>query len=695
MKPSSLLSALKSIDLSGLRDQTPARFAASALVVLLATSALPGPNAHAQDNWPFNAFEDNEPSRKPPPARVPPPPQEPEIQRDPSSRSEQQDAAPQGWSSRNGTRSAAPRVFQPNGPTFGPVPPSRPIERVELAPVPMTEIEARNPPASLGNGNSEEPALSSPAQLPRLTHARDPSTLPDLWRGMPLKNIERNIARITLPTRSKAVASLWQRLMATDAQNPDGSPDSAALLALRLEALIRSGLTTEAIALASRRNHPGQTIGNLGAIILARAYLAQGDADGTCQTVKSASANPTKLPGPLARDAILLKGFCALHADKKAVASLTVALAREAGLPESKGLIALEAASQDLPPKAPALTDADTESEISLIDFALWQRAGGDPAIIHVSEKTTADMLLGLINQVGAPTTVRLAAAEQAAIRNIISPAKLAKVYRTAAISGITTQTGDDTAAVNPNTPQGRATAFTNAVTERTPFAKVRAIRTFLDAARRAGFYTHALEMVGKSARQVDPAAELTWFSETAIEVALANGDSNRARTWVSFAKRTDPDATGNLDHWAALADINDEPNSARRADSLKSVEALALTGRFNSDALHRLATVLDALDYHVPIPLWEAASRTPQPGKGHLPETGVLSKLQTASREKNYAEMVFLTMRALGPKGAEDANLLALGDTIRALKRSGHAVEARQLGFEALFYVWPRRNSG
>jgi len=47
--------------------------------------------------------------------------------------------------------------------------------------------------------------------------------------------------------------------------------------------------------------------------------------------------------------------------------------------------------------------------------------------------------------------------------------------------------------------------------------------------------------------------------------------------------------------------------------------------------------------------------------------------------------------MRALGPNGAEGANILALGDAVRALKRAGLEPDARRLAFEALFAVWPR----
>ena len=42
-------------------------------------------------------------------------------------------------------------------------------------------------------------------------------------------------------------------------------------------------------------------------------------------------------------------------------------------------------------------------------------------------------------------------------------------------------------------------------------------------------------------------------------------------------------------------------------------------------------------------------------------------------------------------PDGPEGANILALGDSIRALKRVGLEADARRMGLEALLPVWPR----
>jgi hypothetical protein len=83
-----------------------------------------------------------------------------------------------------------------------------------------------------------------------------------------------------------------------------------------------------------------------------------------------------------------------------------------------------------------------------------------------------------------------------------------------------------------------------------------------------------------------------------------------------------------------------------------------------------------------------------PQPTGGHLPPTGVLGELAQAAEKKEAGRTILLVMRALGPDGPDGANVLALGDSIRALKRTGLETDARRLAMEALFGTWPRTSS-
>jgi hypothetical protein len=179
------------------------------------------------------------------------------------------------------------------------------------------------------------------------------------------------------------------------------------------------------------------------------------------------------------------------------------------------------------------------------------------------------------------------------------------------------------------------------------------------------------------------PSPQAAPLTEAIVEVALAGGDYELARRWA--------ESGSSLQHWLALIDLADPQARQMRPAGLGSLEDLAARGRLGATPLHRVVTVLDALNITVPLRLWEAAGRLPQPTGGHLPETGVLSELAQASQQKEAGRTILLAMRALGPDGPDGANALALGDTLRALKRAGLEADARRLALESLFAVWPR----
>ena len=218
---------------------------------------------------------------------------------------------------------------------------------------------------------------------------------------------------------------------------------------------------------------------------------------------------------------------------------------------------------------------------------------------------------------------------------------------------------------------------------------KTRLMRALVDDAKRQGLLFQTLQMLAPVTATINPQPEVIWFAETATEIGIASGQLDLARRWIALAGGPGGAPAANLGHWLALADIAD-PALENRGASLSALESLAVTGKFTPESLHRLATVLDALAYQVPIPLWDAASRTPQPNTGYLPPTGVLSELQDAAKKKEFGRTVLLVMKALGPAGAEGAHMIALGDSIRALKRAGLEGDARRLGVEALLASWP-----
>lgn len=504
--------------------------------------------------------------------------------------------------------------------------------------------------------------------------ASDGSGLPyELWRGIDIATLEKLLADIEIPPRSPALHDLWRRLMTAPlpAAAP-GSDDATKFEAVRLEAIYRSGLTPETTSLQAASN-PGL------AVMLARAAIGEGRDDEACGRTQKFIRDISAMPRNLANEAVLLSGYCVARSGKADAAGVAAGFAREQGITASAGLAALDAIAQGSPPKLPAT------SKISLIDYKLLAKAGFTDMAGLVPRAAPA-LLVMLTRDPETTLTARLAAGEAAAKLNAIDAAALAELYRAVAMSGVSTD-----ALAATGTPAYRASLFVAAETERSPARKAQLIRTYLDEARQAGLYFPALQSLSSQVHALRPDPQIGWFAETAIEVLLAANEPQVARNWLNL---TGPvGATDSLDHWGALIDISDNA-AARHAHSLAPLERRALAGGFTPDQLHRIVTVLDALDYHIPIPLWDAASSTPQPATGHLPKTGVLSELLEAAGVREFGRTVLLAMNAIGPDGAEGAHLIALGDAIRALKRTGLEAEARRLGFEALFPAWPRRVS-
>ncbi len=521
------------------------------------------------------------------------------------------------------------------------------------------------------------------SELPPI-QAADGSGLPsDTWRGLDATTFERLISELVLPPRSWALSKLWKRFVAGEIDAPAGADSAMRNLALRAEALHRSGLVAEEARLLAKAGTTSDSA--VLQALLARSRVGRGERESGCEAVKSAIGQKAALPASLRADVVLLSGYCAAAAKNAAAAGLAAELVREEGLETSFGLVLLEAMAAGTKPKLPL------PKQVDLITYKLLELSGGGDAA-QLIERATPALLAVLATGGDSDPARRLAAAEAAARLNIVQPELLAEVWR--AQSFAPAMLADPLSAkVEP--AYRRALLFRAAESERTPLKKTRIIRALIDDARRVGL---TLPTLGLIARQIDalaPAQEISWFAETAIEAQLAAGALVRARAWIAFAAtNAGAGASDNLQHWLALADIADARFTGARGAGLGAVEALALRGRFSADNLHRLATVLDALDYQVPIRLWDAASRTPQPATGHLPATGVLSQLQDAPKKREFGRTVLMAMQALGPADGERAHIIALGDTIRALKQAGFEADARALGTEALLAGWPRSAS-
>lgn len=491
--------------------------------------------------------------------------------------------------------------------------------------------------------------------------AADGSGLPhELWNGLSAEQFAQAIAVLDLPPRSPALHALWRRLIGADTVPVSGT-DGSRFTALRVEALDQTGLIDEVAAVLAR--DPSASNDPLLLALTARNEIGLGNSERGCEIGRGLLARQSALPKPMRGDVLLINGYCAAMRGDTAGAAIQAGLMRELDL-GGAGADLLDAVAGGLKPDIPA------GSKLSLLDYrvaALGGAADRDKLIASASPA----LLAGLAHDPRVAADIRVSAGEAAASLNAIPYQDLAALYRSNAGAS------------------ERVKHFTSAESERTPFKKARLIRAFLDDARRADLYWPGLKVMVEPTQALQPVPEIGWFAETAIEVNLAAGNFDGARAWTRLGEQLgtpNPAASQPLVHWTALVDIADPTSVADGGRGLSSID-----GRFDAALLHRLATVLDALDMHVPTGLWEMASRSPQPAGGHLPDTGVLSELADASQKRQFGRTVLLVVRALGAQGAEGAHMIALGDSLRALNRAGLKAEARQLALEALLASWPR----
>lgn len=518
------------------------------------------------------------------------------------------------------------------------------------------------------------------SELQPLAPSGTTATFQPELQGVDPAHLRDLIAPLTIPPRSAALAGVWRRQWLGGGFPRSSVPavEHPSLFALRIDALYRSGSLAELaeVVRAPRANAEDPAL----ALLIARVRILLGERDAGCSELKRLQRAQRALPKSDRHEFLLLAALCGVGDRDPGAAGLAADLLRSEGVEAPVALAALDtiAAANAGTFKPPSL------KRISLLDYRFLQLARTEsmPDLLPAAEPA----VLVTVATSASDVAMRIQAAEAALSIDALTPAELAAAYRSAVFSqhALAAPLAD-----RQEPPLKRALLFKAFEAERTPIRKARLARALLDEVRRThGPYLQTAALLSSAVTELRPAPEIGWFAETAIEIGLASEQFAAVKPW------TEPplgERYGGLRHWLVLADIADPKRQGRRGEDLSAVEHFAIRGRLAPELMHRLVTVLDALDYQIPIPLWEAASRSPQPATGHLPDTGVLTELQDASRRQDHMRVALLAMSAVGPDPAEAAHMITLGDTIRALKQAGMEPEARRFGLEALFSAWPR----
>ena len=506
----------------------------------------------------------------------------------------------------------------------------------------------------------QSPAI--PAQSPAISGSGRASPLPsNIWQGVDLAALRQLIQQAPLPSASPALSSLIARALAAD---QGGGQE----LAVKVGALERAGRMEELAQLLSQAaaaNEPGASAR------YALVLLALNRIDDACATTigpAPPSANPNS---DTTRATYLIPAYCAATKGDFGAAGLALQLARDSGVD-----VALPAAIVARLDKSGDAGPVNAPKSVDIVDY-VFLALDEDSVPADIASRASPRFLFLLAQDAAAPAEARVVAAERAAALNIIDGAALAHAYRDAA----------------PKLPKAQSSSALRAklfaAVEGATAAKFRAesIDALLASGKDAGIEVPLAQALAQANAGLAQDSQANTFAETGVRVAALSGDEQSA--WAFVAAGGD-----RVKSWQLLLAARN-PSDPRADAALQTGVDVAMAGKLPAPLLHRLVTVLDALNYNVPIPLWDAASKEPQPTDGYLPETGVLTALKEAADSGQIGRTILLSAAVLGPDGPGGANLIALGDAMRALKRVGLDAEARAIGFEALYAHWPARGKG
>ena len=494
----------------------------------------------------------------------------------------------------------------------------------------------------------------------------------DLWRGMSFERFRDGLLALDGTGGSLVLNNLVASALLDRRSMPTNTDPQTSDL-LRMVVLYRMGRIRDLSAFvgtisANNRSLPVR-------VFEARALLAQGRLAQACKLATSFPVGNQDLSPDLLSESLMMTALCAAQNKDFQTMGLMADLARDKNIRSPLSYAIIDYLLSGVKPaiKLPAKLGVRDYYFLRLTQLKtprrLLERA--EPALVYALafDRTTSPAL-------------RLEAAERAAARGQVDAQGLASIY-------------SDVAAIRSRQRGGRRSdAYTRALLfdglSRTsdPRHRAKIIDTLLANVRGKHLSAVISSMLVPYVAKIQPEPGLSWFAMRAVEVALLSQDMQLAERWFLFVKQAGRPAYGAAE-WLPLAGLVKQ-NVVPAGEGTQMAMRMAKARRLNGGALHRLTSVLDALSYEVPIPLWNTASKYPQPRKGALPPTGVLSSLKKMSDEGQTGEVLLLSLQAVGSNSADQIHLIALGDIVRALKKAGFKKSASHFGFEALYGIWP-----
>ncbi|MCF6198067.1 MAG: hypothetical protein L3J67_01500 [Hyphomicrobiaceae bacterium] len=551
------------------------------------------------------------------------------------------------------------------------------IERRTLAPIGNAPIDQQYGAGNAINDLRNKPpgAFRSSGQEVGGTNWQGRSGGPSsaqLWRGMNFETFRDAVLKLDGGGGSPVLNNLFAAVL-VDRSIRFANSDPKVLDLLKMVVLYRMGRIGDLAALVDTIPERQRTLPMR--VFQARALLASGEVQKACALATRFPVGNPDLGRDLLAEALMMTALCAAQEKDLQTVGLMAELARDKGVRSPLSYAVIDYLLSGVRP------NIKTPQRLGVRDYA-FLRLTGSKAPRNLLKKAEPALVYALAVDRTTPVALRLDAAERAASTGQINAQALARIY-----SEVAGQRGRNRAK-RQSDAQTRALLYDGLSRTNDPLLQAKIIDTLLANVRRVHLSSTVGPMLLPYVRRMQPGKKLDWFATRAIEVALLSSDMKLAERWFLFVQRGGRGAYGAAE-WLPLAQLV-KKNAVPSSDGTQMALRMARARRLDGRALHGLTSVLDALAFDVPIPLWNSASKHGQPKKGALPATGVLGKLKKLSEEGRAGEVLLLSMQAVGTHSADEMHLLALGDIVRALKKTGFEREAGLFGFRALYGIWP-----
>ncbi len=500
-----------------------------------------------------------------------------------------------------------------------------------------------------------------------------------MWKGTSRAYVERFMPMLVMPLPYAALNNLAMRFLLTTAGAPEGASSAAkgqSLTAMRVDKLVALGNAVDAWKLASLAST--DTIDEITLRQAAEAALVSPAAADVCAKL------PAIMKQRSAIDWQKLLVVCQIQAKDMKAAQLSLDLMHTQDMHDDTFFALIEknliGGSKQLPRQLTPLKPLNL-ALMQILDL---------PIRTEVYIKPDAVLVPELLQAKAADDKVRIALAERAAAKGIISAKDLATIYRSQIFPA------EILAAASSSSEQGpilRALLFQAIQQEKTTKTRITEATKFIDSLEPSLMGGGVLTALGSVIGDLQPISEYFDASANMARVYVLTGQANNALAWLELARggaRGMPQVASDLHKlWpmVVFAGLESDKDFDKNLDAwldftLRPTDQQDGEARDQKAQAAALMLLMDAIGFTVEQDAWARVADSAVYEKTLVPPAFILERLHAAAAGNRKGEAVLLGMLA-SMGGKDDPPLLATIETIRSLRTVGLTNDAGMLAKE------------